>query len=71
MNQLCNLDPVLTYTLAKEVGGSWECGPTTLSMAITHGDQDGAVRVPPDGVDALLDQFDAYRASLTSNPDKD
>ena len=71
VNQLCNLDPVLTYTLAKEGGGSWGM----WAYYIEHGNYDTETKQRRaeylDGVYALLDQFDAYRASLTSNPDKD
>lgn len=71
VNQLCNLDPVLTYTLAKEGGGSYGM----WAYYIEHGNYGVETKQRRaeylDSVDALLDQFDAARTALSTNPDKD
>lgn len=72
VSELCQADPVLVYTLAKESGGSYGAWAYYIEKGV--GDDEDAVRRRADyldAVDALLEQFDACRAAFYTNSDKD
>ena len=72
VSQLCPADPILSYTLAKEAGGSYGAWAYYIQRGSGYDEDMIQLRLDYlDSVDRLLDQFEDARAAMTTNPDKD